>query len=246
MDSVHLLIFLAGVLAQLVDGALGMAFGVTATTVLLTFGVAPAAASTMVHVAEVFTTAASGTSHILHRNVDFSMLKRLALPGMVGGVLGGTLLANVDGQLIRPFVSAYMLGMGVLILARAFGRDRRPRPVRWVPGLGLAGGFLDAVGGGGWGPIVTSTLVGQGGAPRKVIGTVNTTEFLVTVAISANLVFQVGVADIWPVVFLVLGGVLAAPFAGYATRVIPERFLMILVGALVTLLAATQILALIV
>ncbi|WP_181707512.1 sulfite exporter TauE/SafE family protein [Chthonobacter rhizosphaerae] len=241
MEPTHLLIFLAGVLAQLVDGALGMAFGVTATTVLLSFGVAPAAASTMVHVAEMFTTAASGASHIAHRNVDWAMLKRLALPGMVGGVLGSTLLANVDGNLIRPYVSAYMLVMGAIIVAKALRWRPRTADMRWAPGLGLVGGFLDAVGGGGWGPIVTSTLIGRGGVPRKVIGTVNTTEFLVTTATSAALVSQVGLADVWPVVFLVLGGLVAAPFAGWITRVMPERVLMSLVGCLVVLLATIQL-----
>ncbi|WP_075215657.1 sulfite exporter TauE/SafE family protein [Mongoliimonas terrestris] len=241
MESTHLLIFLAGVLAQLVDGALGMAFGVTATTVLLSFGVAPAAASTMVHVAEMFTTAASGASHIAHRNVDWSMLKRLAVPGMVGGVLGSTLLANVDGNMIRPFVSAYMLVIGAIILAKALRWRPRTTNLRWAPGLGLVGGFLDAVGGGGWGPIVTSTLIGHGGAPRRVIGTVNTTEFLVTTATSAALVTQVGLSDAWPVVFLVLGGLIAAPFAGWITKVMPERVLMSLVGGLVVLLATIQL-----
>jgi uncharacterized membrane protein YfcA len=160
---------------------------------------------------------------------------------MVGGVLGATLLANIDGSVIRPYVSAYLLVMGIVVIAKALHWRQKTRGFRWAPGLGLFGGFLDAIGGGGWGPIVTSTLIGHGGTPRHVVGTVNTTEFLVTLATSATLVFHVGASELWPALFLVMGGVLAAPLAGYAVKAIPERMLMFGVGLLITVLALVQL-----
>jgi uncharacterized membrane protein YfcA len=234
-------IALAGFFAQIVDGALGMAFGVTATTVMLQLGVTPLTASTVVHAAEVFTTAASGASHIRHGNVDWAMLRRLAIPGMIGGVIGGTVLASIDGSVIRPWISVYLLIMGIVVIAKALHWRQRTRSFKWAPALGLVGGFLDAIGGGGWGPIVTSTLIGHGGTPRHVIGTVNTTEFLVTVATSATLIFHIGASELWPALFLILGGVLAAPLAGYAVKTIPERMLMLAVGTLIMVLSLFQL-----
>jgi uncharacterized membrane protein YfcA len=182
--------FLAvGFLAQLVDGALGMAYGLVSSTVLLAFGVPPAQVSASVHAAELFTTAASGASHAWHRNVDFKLLGQLVPTGIVGGALGAFVLTSIPGNAIKPFVLVYLAAIGVLLLFRTF----RPFPTKPVPGrivvpLGGVGGFLDAVGGGGWGPVVTSTLIGAGGQPRYVIGTVNAAEFLVTLAISASFV----------------------------------------------------------
>lgn len=173
MDESWWLFFCVGLLAQLVDGALGMAFGVTATTVMLSFGVSPAHASAMTHIAEIFTTAASGASHWWHRNIDWGIVRRIALPGVVGGAIGATVLANVDGKVIAPLVTIYLALMGLVILARAL----HAFPVvestkRSLPAVGFVGGALDAVGGGGWGPVVTSTLIGGGHVPRKVIGSV--------------------------------------------------------------------------
>jgi len=141
-----------GFFAQLVDGALGMAFGVISTSALLTFGVAPASASAMTHVAEIFTTAASGASHAYHRNINWKLVARLAPAGMIGGVVGAYLLSNIDGEMIEPFVSAYLIGVGIFILFKAF-RPLWPRDVhdRIVPAVGLGGGLLDSMGGGGWG-----------------------------------------------------------------------------------------------
>jgi uncharacterized membrane protein YfcA len=167
VDESWLLFFFVGLLAQLVDGALGMAFGVTATTVMLSFGTAPAQASAMVHIAEIFTTAASGASHWWHRNVDWTIVRRIAIPGTIGGILGATLLSNVDGKVIAPVVTVYLALMGVLILARAIRKFTTVVPTqRGMLVVGFSGGVLDAVGGGGWGPIVTSTLVGAGHVPR--------------------------------------------------------------------------------
>ena len=165
-----LLPFIAvGFLAQLVDGALGMAFGLITNLMLVGMvGLAPARASANVHLVECFTTAASAISHIIYRNVDWGLLARLAIPGMIGGAAGAYVLSNIDASLARPFVMAYLAGIGVYLLWRAWRLDHGPprRAPRLVPPLGLVGGFLDAAGGGGWGPIVTSNLLIQGASPR--------------------------------------------------------------------------------
>src|SRR5688500_11889183 len=160
-----------GFLAQLVDGALGMAYGVTASSVLLQLGTPPAVASASVHAAETFTTGASGFAHWRIGNVDRQLVVRLAVPGIIGGVIGAYLLTSFPGELIRPLVSAYLLVMGLVILARARRVALEPLDLKTYPVrvLGFLGGFLDAVGGGGWGPIVASRLIGSGGTPRLVI-----------------------------------------------------------------------------
>jgi hypothetical protein len=234
-----LLLFVAvGFAAQLVDGAIGMAYGLTATTTLLSLGIPPATASAAVHAAEVFTTGASGVAHWRFGNIDKVLLRRLALPGMVGGALGAYVLTAIPGETIQPFVSAYLLVMGCLVLWRALRQaPASAGPARHLPILGLAGGFLDAVGGGGWGPLVASTLVGQGTTPRYAIGSTNLAEFFVTLTVSATFVATIGL-ELWPtIVGLILGGVLAAPFAAYATQKLPDRPLMILVGVVIVLLS---------
>lgn len=232
-----------GIFAQLVDGALGMAFGVIGTSVLLATGVAPAQASAMIHIAEIFTTAASGVSHYVNKNVSWTIVKRIAIPGVIGGIVGSTVLANLDGKMIAPFVNAYLLLMGLLILVRAYRKFSEVEASRrGMPVIGFTGGALDAIGGGGWGPVVTSTLIGTGHVPRYVIGSVNLTEFFVTVATSATLVLYLGWADLTPVIPLVLGGLIAAPFAGLIARVAPTRILMVVVGLLVVGLAVRALL----
>ena len=164
----ELLLFVAvGFAAQLVDGALGMAYGITATTVLLSMGVMPAVASASVHAAEVFTTGASGLAHWRFGNVDRDLVWQLAVPGMAGGAIGAWLLSAIPGEQMRPWVSLYLLAMGGVILWRAMrARPEVDRSTKSPPLLGLAGGFLDAIGGGGWGPMVASTLLSNGAAPR--------------------------------------------------------------------------------
>lgn len=220
-----------GFFAQLVDGALGMAFGVLSTSSLLAFGVPPATASAMTHVAEIFTTAASGTSHIWHRNVDWRLFARLAPAGMIGGAIGAFVLSSIDADVIRPFVSIYLIGIGVFIIFKAF-RPLWPREVRdWiVPFVGGGGGLLDAMGGGGWGPVVTGSLIGRGHNPRRVIGSTNLTEFLVTTTISATFVLSLGYSEMKSAVGLILGGLLAAPIGGYVVSRIPTRPVMLAVG----------------
>jgi hypothetical protein len=230
-----------GFLAQLVDGAIGMAYGLTATSVLLAHGVSPAVASAGVHAAEVATTGLSGAAHWRLGHVVRPLLWRLAVPGVLGGVLGAWLAGQVPLVVLKPLVGLYLLLMGVLVLRRALlgARDSQgPGPA--VPqALGAGGGFLDAIGGGGWGPIVTSTLIGRGMEPKFAIGTSNAAEFFVTTAVSTTFLLTIGIG-IWPVVAgLVLGGAVAAPFAALATRHIPARPLMGVVGAVIVLLAGS-------
>ena len=227
-----------GFAAQLVDGAIGMAYGLTSTTVLLSVGYPPAVASASVHAAEVFTTGASGISHWRFGNIQWSLMRRLALPGMIGGAIGAYLLSSVSGEAIRPFISVYLLLMGLYILWRALRKIATDvEPPKWIAPLGFGGGFLDAVGGGGWGPMVTSTLLGRGTTPRFAIGSVNAAEFFVTTTVSATFLATIGL-DLWPIIAgLILGGALAAPLAAYVTQKLPDQPLMILVGSVIVLLS---------
>ncbi len=217
-----------GFLAQIVDGALGMAFGVISTSALLAFGVPPATASAMTHVTEIFTTAASGASHVYHRNINWGFVARLAPAGMIGGAIGAYLLANIDAGVVEPFVSAYLIAIGCYILFKAF-RPLWPRDVndKLIPVVGVGGGVLDAMGGGGWGPIVTTSLVGRGHEPRKVIGSTSLTEFLVTLTISLTFVLTLGWTDLSSAVGLIIGGVLAAPVGALVVKKLPVRPLMV-------------------
>ncbi|MBY0363698.1 MAG: sulfite exporter TauE/SafE family protein [Phreatobacter sp.] len=237
------LLVAVGFFAQLVDGALGMAFGLIATTAMLSLGVPPAQASAATHTAEVFTTGISGLSHLYFRNVEPRLFITLSLAGVVGGVLGAYLLSNIDGQAIRPFIAAYLLILGLFILVKAFRRSPTTEDARTtrVAPLGLVGGFLDAVGGGGWGPMVTSTLIGSGHAPRRVIGSVNAAEFFVTVAISTTFFIELGASHLSHIAALIIGGVLAAPFGGYVVRHMRPHLLMGIVGLLVSSLALVQL-----
>ncbi len=175
-----------GFFAQVVDGALGMAYGVTATTFLLASGASPAAASASVHIAEIFTTGVSGISHAKFGNVNNQLFARLLVPGMLGGILGAILVTHIDGALFKPFISAYLLLLGIYILSKAFRQlGIRKEAPKHVGKLALFGGFVDAAGGGGWGPVVTTTLVGTGNDPRTTIGSVNFAEFFLTLTSAA-------------------------------------------------------------
>ena len=243
-----------GFAAQLVDGALGMAYGVVSTTVLLANGVPPSTASASVHAAKVFTGAASAVSHIYHRNIGWRLLLLLSVGGVAGGVAGTYVLTSVDGDAIKPYVVGWLGLMGLVILYRAW-KGVRPKPFSWrspLP-LGVAGGFFDAIGGGGWGPVVTSTLMGGGADPRQAIGTTNAAEFFVASAVSAAFLTALvtghwrtdGLAQhVWAVLGLIGGGIIAAPVAGWMTKVLPLRLLTWVVGLLVTGLAAWQALVL--
>lgn len=223
-----------GFFAQVVDGALGMAFGVLSTTSLLAFGVPPATASAMTHVAEIFTTGASGASHVWNRNISWKLVARLAPAGMVGGAIGAYLLSNIDGKVIEPFISLYLIAIGLYILFKAFRPQFKRDVDDWtVPFVGLAGGGLDAAGGGGWGPIVTTSLIGRGHDPKKVIGSTSLTEFAVTVTISATFILTLGWSELDSAIGLVIGGVIAAPIGAYIVKHIPVRPLMIAVSMII-------------
>jgi uncharacterized membrane protein YfcA len=229
---------LVGFAAQLVDGALGMAFGVISTTLLMSRGLDPASASASVHVVEVFTTGASGVSHTLHKNVNWRLFRRIAIPGVIGGALGAYVLTIAAGR-AKPFVLAYLAAIGLYLLWRGIRHAHQEKKPRVVEPLGLIGGFLDAAGGGGWGPVVTSNLLVQGAHPRKVIGTVNTAEFFVTATISGTFILSMG----WSVFThamggLLIGGLAAAPLGGYAAKKIPPRALLVMVGMLLVATSA--------
>jgi uncharacterized membrane protein YfcA len=231
-----------GFLAQVVDGALGMAYGITATTFLLSAGASPAAASASVHIAEVFTTGLSGISHVKLGNVNKSLFLRLLLPGIIGAVLGAVLITQFDGDVMKPFISAYLLLMGLYILRKAYLHVAQRKAPKHVAKLALFGGFVDAAGGGGWGPVVTSSLIGSGGDPRTTIGSVNFAEFFLTLSSAASFILLAGELNTWLMVAgLVFGGMFAAPFAAYLCKRIPARVLMTIVGCLITLISAFNI-----
>src|SRR5215217_2906324 len=247
-----LLLAIVGLIAQLVDGSLGMAYGVTSQRLLLTVGIAPALASASVHIAEVGTTAASGTSHWRFGNVDWAKVWPLAIPGAIGAFIGAVVLsAFITAEAAEPIVAIFLFGLGVFVLARfSFRRHERPVQVRpisraFLAPLGLIAGFLDAAGGGGWGPISTPTLLSSGRMePRKVVGTVDTSEFVVAIAASLGFLISLSFADVpWGVVGAILiGGLIAAPIAAWIVRHLNARVLGTAVGGFILLVNANTFL----
>ena len=247
-----LLLALAGLIGQLVDGALGMAFGITTSSVLLLSGIAPAMASQVVHLAELGTTLASGTAHWRFRNVDWRTVGLLAAPGATGGFVGAVLLSSLPAEAAKPVISTILVGLGLLVLVR-FARPRAPRPPRRIAALalmplGLVAGLLDAMGGGGWGPMGSSTLLASGRMePRKVIGSVSASEFVVTAGASAGFVVGLGATNVnlaW-VLALLAGGVVAAPLAAWTVRHLPAPVLGSAVGGLIVMTNAGALLDLV-
>jgi uncharacterized membrane protein YfcA len=227
--------FLVGFLAQVIDGSLGMAYGVSANSFLLSLGISPAVASASVHTAEVFTTAVSGASHWKFGNIDKDLIKRLVIPGVLGGVLGAYILTSIPGDKIKPFVALYLLVMGFRILVKAYRKGVVSKYLSKVQlsALGLFGGLMDAVGGGGWGPVVTTTLIANGGKPRESIGSVNMSEFFVTFAEAVTFFALLGEIQLPVVVGLLSGGVLAAPLGAFLVKKVPARTMLLVVGLLV-------------
>lgn len=238
IDLAYLLPFIGvGFAAQLVDGALGMAFGVISNTLLVgVLGVPPAVASQRVHLVECFTTATSGISHLLHGNIDKTLFFRLLIPGVIGGLLGAYVLTSIDGDTIKPYVMLYLGSIGIYILLRGLLYPPKIKEAKLIAPLGLFGGFLDAAGGGGWGPVVTSNLLIQGADPRKVVGTVNSVEFFLTLTVSAAFIYHLGLADVAGATLgLLIGGVMAAPLGAWAAKHFPPKTMLILVGIVLTL-----------
>lgn len=228
---------LAGFVAQLIDGALGMAYGVSCTSLLLWLGIPPKFASASVHTSEIFTTGVSGLSHIRFDNIDKKLFFRIVITGSIGAVIGAYFISDIfDGEMIKPFISFYLLLLGVYLLYKAFKKRKdTAKKIKDTPLLAFVGGLLDAIGGGGWGPIVTSNLLSRGNSPRHTIGTVNTAEFFVTYFATAVFIFVLGVQHLEIVLGLIIGGVVAAPLGAYIASRINQRLLLILVGVLVVL-----------
>lgn len=228
----------AGFLAQVVDGALGMAYGVTASSLLMNVGVPPAAASATVHAAECFTTGASALSHHAFGNISKTLFRRLLLPGVVGAFIGAYVLTAIPGNAIKPWIAGYLLLLGLYIMTKAF-RDFVPKEVTThLTPLAFCGALLDAIGGGGWGPIVTSNLLARGNSMREAIGSVNAVEFFVTLASSAVFLATLGLGYWKIMVALALGGLLAAPLGAWLCGRVPRRLFMVMVGLLVVALSA--------
>lgn len=235
---------LIGFVAQSIDGALGMAFGVITNTLLVgVLGIPPAQASARVHVVETFTTAVSGLSHLIHGNIEKRLFFRLLIPGVIGGVTGAYLLTRLDGDVVKPFILTYLIAIGLWLLVRGLLYPPKVKKPSVVEPLGLIGGFLDAVGGGGWGPVVTSNLLVQGAEPRKVVGTVNAVEFFLTLTVSATFIYHLGLADVAGATLgLLIGGVAAAPFGAIMAKRIPMKLMLILVGIVLTLTSSYSLL----
>ncbi|HET8706605.1 MAG TPA: sulfite exporter TauE/SafE family protein [Pseudomonadales bacterium] len=229
---------LVGLFAQVVDGALGMAYGITATTFLLSSGVSPAAATASVHLAEVFTTAFSAFSHWKFGNINKALFKRLLIPGIIGAVIGAYVITSVDGSVIKPYIAAYLLLMGLYVLSKAFRKlKQRKEPPKHVAGLALTGGFVDAIGGGGWGPVVTTSLIGSGQDPRQTIGSVNAAEFFLTIVGGAAFAILGGFTHWTVIAGLIVGGLFAAPFAAWLCSKLSARVLLVVVGLLISALS---------
>lgn len=243
VDATFWVFVLVGFLAQIVDGTLGMAYGVSCSTLLLNLGIPPKVASAAVHTSEVFTTGVSGLSHIRFQNIDKKLFFRIVFTGVLGAVIGAYLIAEVfEGSVIKPYISGYLLILGVVILIKGIqNKQKEATEVKYAEFLALVGGFLDAVGGGGWGPIVTSNLINQGNNPKETIGTVNTAEFFVTFFSTGVFLFFVGINS-WQVVLgLILGGVIAAPIGAYLASRVSKRVLLLLVGMAIIITSAYTI-----
>lgn len=248
---------LVGFVAQFIKGSVGMGFGVISSSALLSFGLPPSFVSSSVHTAEVGTTSASALSHALFKNVDYVLFRRLVIPGMIGAVLGAYVLTRLPINVARPVIASYLLLMGLVILFKALRKIIPAKSIRnllvkhhaqgglpsdhinlLVFPLALVSGFLDAAGGGGWGHIITSTLLARDATPHYVIGTVNTAQFFVAVSASLTFFITVGISH-WPIILALLtGGVIAAPLAAYMVRRVHPFMLMLLAGLLVVFLSA--------
>lgn len=243
IDSSILLYILAGFVAQMIDGALGMAYGVTATTFLLSFGIPPAASSASVHASEVFTSGVSGLMHLKFGNVNTKLFKSLLIPGVIGAILGAYILSSFEeyNYIIKPLVSLYTLVLGAIILVKAIRKHRQRQRIRRIFPLAMTGGFLDSIGGGGWGPIVSSTLIARGRNPRYTIGSVNLAEFFIALSSSLTFVTIIGLTHWIIIAGLIIGGVIAAPIAAYLANKIPAKTIMILVGLVVIILSLKRL-----
>lgn len=243
ISSEIFLYILAGFVAQMIDGALGMAYGVSSTTFLMAMGVPAAAASASVHTSEIFTSGVSGLMHLKFGNVNRKLFQTLLLPGVIGAILGAYILSSLEqyDYIIKPIVSSYTLVLGVIIIRKAYQLRQAGVDVKNVAPLAIFGGFMDSVGGGGWGPIVSSTLMARGNSPRFTIGSVNLAEFFVALASSLTFFTMIGLVH-WQVILgLILGGVCAAPVAASMTKRLPVKTIMLIVGIVIIVISLKTI-----
>ncbi|QSW90815.1 MULTISPECIES: sulfite exporter TauE/SafE family protein [Flavobacterium] len=233
-----LVFFAIGVFAQLVDGTLGMGYGATSTSFLLAYGVPPVVSSTAVHVSEMFTTGASALSHHRFGNINKKLVKHLLIPGVLGSITGAYLLSDViDGDIIKPFIAVYMIILAVVIIKKALRKSIVKKKTKKLGVLAVFGGFMDSIGGGGWGPIVTSTLLGRGRNPRYTIGSVNAAEFAISFASGITFMLFGGIHGWQVIIGLILGGVISAPLAAYLVNKIKRKPMMVAVGVLIIILS---------
>jgi uncharacterized membrane protein YfcA len=238
LDENLLAFFLIGAFAQLVDGTLGMGYGATSTSFLLAYGVSPVLSSTAVHVSEMFTTGASALSHHRFGNINKKLVKHLLIPGVLGSITGAYLLSDViDGDIIKPFIAVYMIILAVVIIRKALRKNVVKKKTKKLGVLAVFGGFMDSVGGGGWGPIVTSTLLGRGRNPKYTIGSVNAAEFAISFASGITFMLFGGIHGWQIIIGLILGGVISAPIAAYLVNRIKRKPMMVAVGILIILLS---------
>ncbi len=236
-----LMFAVVGFLAQMIDGSLGMAYGISSTTFLLSLGLPPASASASVHVAEVVTSGASGISHLKFKNVNEKLFRSLVIPGVIGAVIGAYFLSSIDGKEIKPYIAAYLMVMGLIVIYKALQKTIVKRKTKNIGPLAFFGGIVDAIGGGGWGPVVVSSLLSKGRNPRYTIGSVNLAEFFIALAGASTFTFLLGI-DNWIVIAgLMCGGVFASPFAAYLCQKVNNRILMLIVGIVIILLSLRTI-----
>ena len=231
-----ILFSILGFFASIIDGCIGMAYGTILASIFALNGVPLLVSSASIHFSEIFTTLASGLSHLSFKNVDFKLLKKIVLPGALGAVVGALMLSYASDKVLKPIVASYLIALGIYILLKQRKkRKKKTKSFKRFKFLGLIGGFCDAAAGGGWGPIVTGTLISRGHIPHKTIGTVNLTEFFVTLAQSAIFFSAIGLTSFNIVVGLILGSVIAAPFAAYIVKKINPMVLIKLVGCIIIL-----------
>lgn len=243
LDSNFLIFLLIGIFAQLVDSSLGMGYGATSTSFLLSFGVNPAISSMGVHVAEMFTTGASAISHYKFKNINKKLVLNLIIPGVIGSIIGAYLLADViDGNKIKPFIAVYMIILAIIIIIKGLRIKIAKKKTKKLGLLAIFGGFMDSIGGGGWGPIVTSTLMGQGRDPRYTIGSVNTAEFAIAFASGITFMLFDGIENWQVIAGLIIGGLIAAPIGAYLVNKIPRKPITVLVGILLIILSLKTLL----
>lgn len=234
---------LFGAVAALIDGSLGMAYGVTGTAFLLGYGISPVKAVAYIHIAEIFVSGSSGLNHWKIGNIDTKLFKKLLIPGIIGAILGALIIAKVKIPYLSIIISIYLLFMGIFLVAKAYSKIKlqfKQNNSVVIP-LAVTGGFVDGAGGGGWGPVVTTSLLGGKMEPKKVIGTVNASEFFINLASAVSLLFLVKVTDWEALAGLIIGGFLVAPFAARVTSKMSVKMILTFVGLLITVISLRKI-----